>query len=133
LKALRALPDEAGMNEYWAALCVAESFTEKALRKFGGIDFHTMTGPKLLARMEEFLEYRSNAEKPSSKKLNHPPKKNKLAIGNTITASVSESEIIACMSPKGGWKRSQLEKWGVPWPPPKGWKAALIKNGTACE
>ncbi len=31
-------------------------------------------------------------------------------------------------SPKGGWTKKQLAKWGVPWPPPKGWKEALIKD-----
>lgn len=28
----------------------------------------------------------------------------------------------------GGWKRKQLEAWGVPWPPPKGWKHALVSD-----
>ena len=40
--------------------------------------------------------------------------------------SPSEKEIMAAKTKAGGWKRSTLEKWGVPWPPPKGWKKALI-------
>lgn len=29
---------------------------------------------------------------------------------------------------KGGWTRKQLADWGVPWPPPKGWRKALINK-----
>lgn len=43
---------------------------------------------------------------------------------------VTESEIENARTPNGGWTRETLEGWGVPWPPPKGWKADLIKNGT---
>lgn len=28
-----------------------------------------------------------------------------------------------------GWTRKQLEEWGVPWPPPKGWRKELEKHG----
>lgn len=35
------------------------------------------------------------------------------------------AEIIAARTPKGGWTRETLESWGVPWPPPKGWRAGL--------
>lgn len=38
---------------------------------------------------------------------------------------VTLSEIEAARTPSGGWTRSQLAEWGVPWPPPKGWKARL--------
>ncbi|MFJ2191682.1 TnsA endonuclease N-terminal domain-containing protein [Kitasatospora sp. NPDC087861] len=34
-------------------------------------------------------------------------------------------EIEAARTPAGGWKRAQLAAWGVPWPPPKGWKERL--------
>jgi hypothetical protein len=36
-------------------------------------------------------------------------------------------EIEAAKTPQGGWTQEQLAQWGVPWPPPKGWKAALLK------
>ena len=39
---------------------------------------------------------------------------------------VPAAEIEAARTPAGGWKREDLAKWGVPWPPPKGWKKALI-------
>lgn len=29
-------------------------------------------------------------------------------------------------SPGGSWSRATLAQWGVPWPPPRGWKEALI-------
>ena len=38
-------------------------------------------------------------------------------------------EIEAGRSEKGGYSKAQLALWGVPWPPPKGWREALL-NGT---
>lgn len=35
-------------------------------------------------------------------------------------------EIEAAKSPAGGWTKEQLAVWGVPWPPPKGWKHKLL-------
>ncbi|REE72175.1 hypothetical protein C8E05_1563 [Rhodococcus wratislaviensis] len=40
----------------------------------------------------------------------------------------SADEIEAAKTPKGGWTRDQLARWGVPWPPPKGWRQQLIKT-----
>lgn len=28
---------------------------------------------------------------------------------------------------KGGWTAATLRQWGVPWPPPSGWQAVLLK------
>lgn len=39
---------------------------------------------------------------------------------------MTEEEIEAGRSPTGGFSRETLAAWGVPWPPPKGWKAALL-------
>lgn len=30
----------------------------------------------------------------------------------------------------GGWNKAQLAKWGVPWPPPAGWKANILRHGS---
>lgn len=30
----------------------------------------------------------------------------------------------------GGWTRATLAEWGVPWPPPRGWKKVLLKYGS---
>ena len=38
------------------------------------------------------------------------------------------SEIMGSRTRAGGWTRKQLAKWGVPWPPPKGWKKALLEG-----
>jgi len=35
-------------------------------------------------------------------------------------------EIEAARTPAGGWTRAQLAQWGIPWPPPKGWKTGLL-------
>jgi hypothetical protein len=37
----------------------------------------------------------------------------------------SPDEIAATVTEKGGWTREQLAKWGIPWPPPHGWKREL--------
>jgi len=29
---------------------------------------------------------------------------------------------------RGGYSKAQLAEWGVNWPPPKGWKRALIEG-----
>ena len=39
---------------------------------------------------------------------------------------MTEDEIMARRTTNGGWTRETLAEWGVPWPPPKGWKRALI-------
>lgn len=116
LKALGAKPDEPGMTEYWAALIVAESFPDKVLAKFGGINFHVMKGPALLSRMEQFLECHSSTRRKSSKALK----------GRT---PISQAEIEAAKTPKGGWKRETLASWGVPWPPPSGWRKQIVRDG----
>jgi hypothetical protein len=40
-------------------------------------------------------------------------------------ARPTRDEVFDARTPKGGWTRSQLENWGVPWPPQKGWIARL--------
>lgn len=46
---------------------------------------------------------------------------------------VTAEEIEAGKSPAGGWNKAQLADWGVPWPPPKGWKEALLAGKTMKE
>ncbi len=39
---------------------------------------------------------------------------------------LSNREIIMkAQTANGAWTRKQLAAWGVPWPPPKGWKTKL--------
>jgi hypothetical protein len=38
---------------------------------------------------------------------------------------LTDAEIEAGKTPAGGFTRKQLAKWGVSWPPPKGWRARL--------
>ena len=33
----------------------------------------------------------------------------------------------ACTGP-GGWTAAELAEWGVPWPPPKGWRRYLERR-----
>lgn len=39
---------------------------------------------------------------------------------------LSEEDIEAGRTATGGFSRAQLAAWGVPWPPPKGWKQDLL-------
>jgi hypothetical protein len=48
-----------------------------------------------------------------------------------VVETPTKDEIEAAKTPRGGWTREQLAKWGVPWPPPHGWKAALEKKATS--
>jgi hypothetical protein len=41
---------------------------------------------------------------------------------------VTNEEVEAAKTPNGGWTREQLSKWGVPWPPPKGWRKKLLNR-----
>lgn len=33
-----------------------------------------------------------------------------------------------CRSVRGGWSQATLAAWGVPWPPPKGWRQDLERR-----
>ncbi|MFE8940925.1 hypothetical protein ACFYNX_26005 [Streptomyces sp. NPDC007872] len=50
-----------------------------------------------------------------------------------MTVLPSPEEIEAARTPAGGWKRDQLAAWGVPWPPPKGWKDEQHQLWTAAR
>lgn len=56
-------------------------------------------------------------------------KKYKRTKTQTFTLSnlktLSPEEVQAGRSPAGGFTKKQLAAWGVPWPPPKGWKRKL--------
>lgn len=40
----------------------------------------------------------------------------------------SPEQIEAARTPAGGWTRTTLASWGVPWPPPKGWRDGLRRS-----
>lgn len=44
---------------------------------------------------------------------------------------LTEDDIEAGRTATGGFSRAQLAVWGVPWPPPKGWKQALLGKENA--
>lgn len=46
---------------------------------------------------------------------------------------LTDEQILAGRSRKGGWTRATLARWGVPWPPPKGWRKALIAGAPIPE
>lgn len=40
----------------------------------------------------------------------------------------TEEEIDKARTSAGGWTKDQLARWGVPWPPPKGWRKKLLQK-----
>lgn len=45
----------------------------------------------------------------------------------------SPEQIEAAKTRRGGWTRATLASWGVPWPPPKGWRRILTREHEAQE
>jgi ribonuclease HI len=43
--------------------------------------------------------------------------------------AITDAEIEASHSPRGGLTAKQLKLWGVSWPPPKGWRRKILRNG----
>ena len=46
-----------------------------------------------------------------------------------LEGTVTEEMIEDAKTESGGWTKETLAGWGVPWPPPKGWKEQLFKTG----
>ena len=46
-----------------------------------------------------------------------------------MSTPIPEQEILDARSPKGAWTKKTLAEWGVPWPPPGGWKDCIIAHG----
>ncbi|WP_157173639.1 hypothetical protein [Pseudaminobacter salicylatoxidans] len=108
------------MHDYWAASILSDAFSDAKLAKIGTVNFDTMTGRQLLAAFEAIL-----AEKPKQSKTRKLRPVNDV---DKIKGAASEAEIIAAMTPKGGWKATTLAQWGIAWPPPAGWRSKLVEN-----
>lgn len=119
LKAMRVPIGDPEMTDYWAAVSMADAFSDDRLAKLGTISFDTMTGRQLLKAFEKIL-----AQKPKQQRRNLKP----VSAVDEIRGAASEAEIIAAMTPKGGWKASTLAGWGIAWPPPQGWRRKLVEN-----
>jgi len=61
--------------------------------------------------------------------LRNPFRKNVVAFSMPEDADLRRELITSLMTAKGGWKRDDLAKLGVPWPPPKGWRSQIIDKG----
>jgi hypothetical protein len=46
-----------------------------------------------------------------------------------VNKALTEDDISAARTSAGGWTRETLAQWGVPWPPPKGWRRVLVADG----
>lgn len=58
-------------------------------------------------------------------RLSHDELSKSMKVWNMKLPTLGEIERAA--TKRGGYTREQLAEWGVPWPPPKGWKKALQK------
>jgi hypothetical protein len=45
-----------------------------------------------------------------------------------LTTAISDREIVKHRSRAGGWTKATLSRWGIAWPPPKGWRQKLAEN-----
>ena len=62
--------------------------------------------------------------------LRTPEQEAELAATLAALPRVPREEIEACRGPKGGYRftRERLAAWGVGWPPPPGWRQALLRG-----
>ena len=44
------------------------------------------------------------------------------------SGGMTVKQLESLRSPAGGWTRESLRKLGVPWPPPQGWRRALLSG-----
>lgn len=42
---------------------------------------------------------------------------------------ITNEEISAARTEKGGFTAKTLAEWGVPWPPPSGWRKTIVAHG----
>lgn len=61
-------PPFIGMSDYWCAVAIAESFSEKRLKRIGTVNFETMTGMQLLGAFEAILAGPAKKPKVHAKK-----------------------------------------------------------------
>jgi hypothetical protein len=61
------------------------------------------------------------------------PKRKRTIVRTTPRELLAQLVIEAGRTPKGGYTRSMLERWGVAWPPPSGWPRTLVARWTADE
>jgi len=47
----------------------------------------------------------------------------------TERTPITDEEIDAEKTPAGGLTAATLRKWGVSWPPPKGWRKTILQHG----
>lgn len=79
------------------------------------------------ARMIEKETERRRARHPEGEK---GPRQASRATPPPTQAFPTPEEIEAARTPRGGWTRATLGAWGVPWPPPPGWREALEDQRT---
>ena len=54
-------------------------------------------------------------------------------IPNQFVLLPSPDDIVRAMTPAGAWDKKTLASWGVPWPPPRGWRRELEQRWLATQ
>lgn len=60
-----------------------------------------------------------------------PKERNRLLLeswGKGVHAHVTDEAVEQAKTANGGFTRAQLAEWGVPWPPPKGWRKKITEQ-----
>lgn len=72
------------------------------------------------------IEYRPSLrwERAKGRKRSRPKRK-RIPVSYSAAELVAELVLEAGKTPKGGYTRGMLERWGVDWPPPRGWPRDL--------
>ena len=82
------------------------------------------------ARMVETESERRRASHPNREKQRRAARRQRARAPVEAPEQLlpTPQQIDAARSKNGGWTRPTLSTWGVPWPPPRGWRRALERQ-----
>lgn len=75
------------------------------------------------ARLTRTTVYRLPAASPRKRGASPSPVPGPSKMGPHMQKTAQEIE--SARTEAGGWTKKTLASWGIPWPPPRGWRAAL--------
>ena len=100
-----------------------QEVAEISATKAAGLDRQYMKGQELSRMIEAETERRRHGKRTTA---------TKPAPAETVpsVALPTPAEVNAARTRSGGWTRATLAGWGVPCPPPKGWRQVLERERT---
>ncbi|WP_345227316.1 endonuclease domain-containing protein [Hymenobacter koreensis] len=118
IQAVQALPADASFKEVRAALDFAAPSRGCKKKK---------TPENREARIAAGIARQAEKKAKRAAKLKANPKPRFVKPYGTLT-TLTKTQVEAGRTENGGFTREQLASWGVPWPPPKGWKKRLTEQ-----